>query len=324
MKWEPIGATWGRLKDKAESAWDRFTVGRGRAAAGQAGEVAEGLRERCDDVRDRVAEALDHWSPREFGRRTSGPPPVLTALAGAGLGAGLMYILDPQHGRRRRALVRDRFVHALHELDDAIGVLFRDLGNRARGAWSGVRSLPGRLAGESVPDDVLLGRVRAKLGCYASHPRAIEVDVSGGRVALSGPALAHEVDDLLEALTSVPGVTEVENHLEVHDQPGDVPALQGGRPRVGERAELWQSNWSPTARLVVGTVGGALLVAGAGRRGLAGLALGGLGAGLLARAVTNIPLGDWTGATDGVPGAGIPLFTASSAEAGAAVPAPGR
>jgi hypothetical protein len=61
-----------------------------------------------------------------------------------------------------------------------------------------------------------------------------------------------------------------------------------------------------------------------GRRGLAGLALGGLGPGLLARAVTNVPLREWTGAPGGVPGAGIPSFATSPAEArAAAVPAAG-
>jgi hypothetical protein len=311
MKWQQIGDTWARLKDRAESAWDRSASGLGRTAAGKGEELAEGLRERYDDVRDQIEGALDAWSPRAFGRRAAGPPPALAVLAGAGLGAGLMYFLDPQQGRRRRALVRDQFVHALHEIDDAVGVLSRDLGNRSRGAWSGLRSLPGRLTGEAVPDDVLLGRVRAKLGRYVSHPRSIEVDVSGGRISLTGPTLAHEVDDLLEAVASVPGVTEVENRLEVHDRPGDVPGLQGGRGRVGERAELWQSNWSPTARLLVGAAGGALLMTGAGRRGLAGLALGGLGAGLLARAVTNIPFQDWTGALSGVRVADLPPVRAT-------------
>ena len=128
MKWEQIGDTWDRLKGKAESAWGRLSSDLGQMAAGKGEELAEGLRERCDDVRDRVEGTLDRWSPRTFGPHPVGPPPVLTALAGAGLGAGLMYILDPQQGRRRRALMRDQFVHALHELDDAIGVLSRDLG----------------------------------------------------------------------------------------------------------------------------------------------------------------------------------------------------
>src|SRR5437763_385294 len=73
----------------------------------------------------------------------------------------------------------------------AFGGLSRGFGSRARGAWSGLRSLPGRLTGEAVPDDVLVERVRAKLGRYISHPHAIEVDVSGGRICLTGPALAH-------------------------------------------------------------------------------------------------------------------------------------
>ena len=29
-------------------------------------------------------------------------------IGGAGLGAGLMYLLDPDRGKRRRALVRDQ------------------------------------------------------------------------------------------------------------------------------------------------------------------------------------------------------------------------
>src|SRR5437763_1811711 len=62
---------------------------------------------------------------------------ALSMLAGAGLGAGLMYALDPQTGRRRRALARDQAVHLAHEARDAAGVVGRDLRNRAQGLAAG-------------------------------------------------------------------------------------------------------------------------------------------------------------------------------------------
>jgi hypothetical protein len=58
-------------------------------------------------------------------------------LAGAGLGAGLMYVFDPDMGRRRRALARDQAVHLAHEAQDAAGVVARDVSNRAKGLASG-------------------------------------------------------------------------------------------------------------------------------------------------------------------------------------------
>src|SRR3954471_1331515 len=58
-------------------------------------------------------------------------------LAGAGLGAGLMYILDPDRGRRRRAFVRDKAVRLAHEAQDAAEVVGKDMKNRAQGLASG-------------------------------------------------------------------------------------------------------------------------------------------------------------------------------------------
>jgi hypothetical protein len=43
----------------------------------------------------------------------------LHALGYLGLGAGLMYFLDPDRGRRRRTLVRDQMAHADNVLGDA-------------------------------------------------------------------------------------------------------------------------------------------------------------------------------------------------------------
>ena len=43
-----------------------------------------------------------------------------------------MYLLDPNSGRRRRALVRDQMIHAGHEAEDFFsGMSFEDLQKKA-------------------------------------------------------------------------------------------------------------------------------------------------------------------------------------------------
>jgi uncharacterized membrane protein len=139
-------------------------------------------------------------------------------LEGLVLGAGAMYLLDPDRGRRRRALLRDQGVHAWHKTEDGLGTVGRDLRNRSSGVAARLRS---RLKSDHPDDEVQEERARAR------------------------------------------------------------------RPR---RSELLQENWSPTARVLAGTVGAAALARGLVSGGTAGAAAGVLGAGLLLRAATNLPL----------------------------------
>lgn len=152
-------------------------------------------------------------------------------IGGISLGAGLMYWLDPDRGKRRRARARDKVVHVLNRTSDAIGKTSHHLGNRARGLAAEARS---QLRSEPVTEEVLVERVRSKLGRIVSHPRVIEVIAHQGRVTLRGPILASEVLQLLSSISSVRGVTGVENQLEVHPRADDVPALQNGAARPGE------------------------------------------------------------------------------------------
>lgn len=218
----------------------------------------------------------------------------LDVIAGLGLGACLMYIFDPRVGRRRRAQARDKMIRFTHKAGDSIGVTSRDLKNRVIGLAAESR---GFISRKEVDDDVLVDRVRSRLGPVVSHPSSIEVKAQNGKVILSGPILAREVDGLLSDVSSVPGVAEVENRLEAHQEPGNIPGLQG-RPAVrkaGQVPDIMQANWAPATRFIAGTTGGAMALYGARQLNVLGAAIAAVGAAVLARALANIEFRRMTG-----------------------------
>jgi len=206
-----------------------------------------------------------------------------TMMTGLGLGVGLMYFLDPDRGRRRRALVRDKGAYSVNTAANVIGTTRRDLAHRAAGAVARVRGLFRR---HPVDDDVLIERVRAQLGRAVSHPHAVHVDAFEGCVTLNGPVLEHEERRLLRAVRRVRGVCDVVNALDPHAEPGSVPSLQGGSPRRS-RPSIWRGQWAPTTRFVVGTAGTALAGYGAARKDVPGALFAATGVGLIARAATD-------------------------------------
>jgi len=210
----------------------------------------------------------------------------LALLGGVGLGAGVMYLLDPNRGGRRRALVRDQFVHACAKSRSAADVFRRDATNRLHGWMAVSRSAIHR---DEPSDDVLKARVRAKIGRCVSHPSSIEVDAHDGVVTLAGPILADEVDALTANVESVRGVQSVRSELDVYDEPGNVSGLQGGRPRRGAVLDVMQDSWSPTTRTALGAAGVGLMAACLASRTPTAIVLGTLGFGLAARAMTNAP-----------------------------------
>jgi uncharacterized membrane protein len=227
---------------------------------------------------------------RRFRRRDSGADlnTGLAVLGGLGLGASLMYIFDPARGKRRRALMRDQLAHTGRVLARAMPTTSRDIRHRAYGMLAEGSHL---FQHEDVSNDVLEARVRAKIGRSVSHPHAISVMAyDDGRVRLSGDVLSSEANRMLSGVSSVRGVRQVENYLTVHSEDEEVPYLQGGRPRTGDRFALLQSNWSPTARLLTGVAGGALMANCIARRDPLSIALGTLGFGLFVRGVTNLDL----------------------------------
>jgi BON domain-containing protein len=208
----------------------------------------------------------------------------LTFGAGLGLGTGLMFLLDPDRGKRRRAMLRDKCAWSARKTGEAAQVTARDIRNRAQGIASTVRS---RFRSEQVDDTKLTDRVRSKLGRVVSHPGAIEVKAQDGVVTLTGPILTEELPQLLTTVNHVSGVNEVVNNLEPHSAEDNHPALQGGRARPGRRFEFMQENWSPAARFFAGALGASLAAYGGVRRGAVGAGLGAAGVLLLTRGVTN-------------------------------------
>src|SRR6266508_5057037 len=96
-------------------------------------------------------------SDREDGKMNKG----VTLAIGMAVGARLMYLLDPDRGRRRRALLRDMVIHGAHKAGDALETATADLGHRAAGLVAETRA---RFQKEEVSDQVLVERVRAKIG----------------------------------------------------------------------------------------------------------------------------------------------------------------
>src|SRR5690606_25993577 len=99
--------------------------------------------------------------------------------------------------------------------------------------------------------------------------------------------LAAEVPQFVAAVRAVPGVNQVENRLEVHEEP-NISALQGGgQCRMSDSRRRLVGNWSPARRLVAATAGLAMLGNCALRRNGSAALCGVLGAGLLAGAFTG-------------------------------------
>jgi hypothetical protein len=213
---------------------------------------------------------------------------LITFAGGIGLGAAVMYFMDPERGRRRRALVRDQVAHFAATVPPGAGAARRDLANRSRGL---VASLKGSFGEDDASDETIVARVRSELGRVVSHPGSIIVTANAGTVTLSGPVLESEAEPLLKAVAGTRGVKEVHSQLEVHDEIASmsVPGLQGGIERMGASNPLAE-RWTPAARVVAGAAGATLAVLAGRRRDAIGTAVGLLGLGLTARAVTNLPL----------------------------------
>lgn len=135
---------------------------------------------------------------------------------GAIAGAGLMYLLDPRGGARRRALIRDQVLHAGRSARMYTGKLARRAKNEVRGGIEEQKAW-WRERGERIDDDVLVERVRAQLGHVLRHPAAVHVTANDGTISLRGLVLHGETRKVCDRLEATRGVRNYNIALEEHD-----------------------------------------------------------------------------------------------------------
>jgi hypothetical protein len=192
-----------------------------------------------------------------------------------------MFLLDPRQGGARRAYVRDKSTSALSDVGEAVAIGKRDLSNRAEGV---IASLLSTRHHERVADEVLVDRVRARLGHVCSHARTIAVVAKGnGCVELKGPVLADEHRRIVRAVSHVPGVREIDDDLDVHETAGDIASLQGEHTPVHRIVRAW----TPATRLLIGMGTMGLAIASLFRGHPLAFLLGGAGVLAVARSIAH-------------------------------------
>jgi hypothetical protein len=140
-------------------------------------------------------------------------------LGGLGLGAGLMYILDPAVGRKRRKGVAEK-TGSIRERSRAIGRVSREIGKEA---WGLISEARGVIEGGIEDDATLTSRVRARLERTLAAPETVQVLVENGVVTLLGTVAAADFDRLVSSVLRVKGVRDVNDQLDVR------PTANGAR-----------------------------------------------------------------------------------------------
>lgn len=156
----------------------------------------------------------------------------LTLVGGLGLGAALMYIFDPDRGKRRRAMIREKVESAGNKAGDKASKMGQNLRNRASGMIAETRSM---FRAEEVSDEVLADRVRARLGRIPAHIEALEVSALNGEVTLRGQISAENLPKVLRAVRFVRGVKSVDNQFDVSAESRNASVLPGEPQPLGAR-----------------------------------------------------------------------------------------
>lgn len=136
---------------------------------------------------------------------------IVKNLGGLGLGAALMYILDPQRGKARRTKIREQLVGGVNKATELYQLASDGMKKRTQDIIDKGRL---QLEASSASDGILTARVRSELGRICQNPSAIQVIAEQGRITLLGAANLEEIDEITKRIESVQGVALVRNQLQ--------------------------------------------------------------------------------------------------------------
>jgi osmotically-inducible protein OsmY len=204
------------------------------AAAGAASKGVKQAREYYDDASKAGGSYYRRWSRKlgdgyksvkeqarkhtpDFGRKDDSldASSIVSAAAGAvaclAIGAGVMYLLDPQGGARRRKMIGDKAGKYARESSEFVRRQSQDAYNRGKGV---VAETARKFRADTPDDRTIVERVRAHLGRVAPDIGQIHVAASHGTVTLSGQIPADQMDSILEEARKVEGVRSVDSQLQ--------------------------------------------------------------------------------------------------------------
>ena len=167
-----LSGTWNNLSDHAEDVAQSISASAGRLAS-TARQIASNARGNVESYADNAADHATAYGKSAsktargyaktaertargwLGQEESHPyrtaAEIMAGSIGAlALGAGVMFLLDPAQGRRRRAMIRDKAVHTAKETSRYVEGKAQHLGNKARGAVANVQHLMAEVQGENT------------------------------------------------------------------------------------------------------------------------------------------------------------------------------
>jgi hypothetical protein len=198
-----------------------------RATVKQVGDAREMLRRRVPPRHDR--RTIAH--PRK--RARSARRPDARFLAGAVVGAGLAFLLEPARSRRGCGRTSAALRHAGRRLERALRVRARRVVGRSRGALHVVMPLH---RGAPLDDAGLAHKVETVLFRDSRVPKGrLSINAEDGAVFLRGEVEGAElIDELATAVRRIRGVDDVVNLLHL---PGtEAPHVGPGHPRPLRRS----------------------------------------------------------------------------------------